>query len=813
MSAALFPISRIAIRLGMTNRAVQLAVRNVKPSGVLEVRGQKSSGYSLDQFPARFIDQLNTTAKKCGYWNAEQLLANPPQRWFPQDKNGKAVPIADIAEQYVDRAKRLQSALAVSLQLKDRLDETAARAAALKCYRQHFGAAASERQWRRVVKQTIERDAGEERFDDITIYFAETISRNRVSADVIPVALTAADRTLLSALNAVAKQSAPTLAEVALIWTTYCEFVADSVAGGIKQARAQKRALLLIEKSGVAIARTPEALRRNSRRKYAQWWENGENFRALEDQRQKQFGKVGRRPAVDIKATGDYDQIVAQTVFNHGGRLADGVRCAREEGQLSSEFNAAYTTNPRRPAYVPKSVRRVCTPEVRRLTPIHRGPREHQLNSAYHEIDPHTWASGDFFSADDTTSPVYFYHFKEEGRPSVIRGQLLAAIDERSMCVLGLVLIAAPGYTSAHIYNLFTDVFTKFGMPRRGLILENGLWRRARFIKGKRDADKNGIADLGLRRLVGRIVHARLPRGKCIERVFGLLQDQMERLPGYSSRNERLIKNERFERLKRDVESGRVNPEAHLLNQEQLLDRYEEICEQYNDTPQQGKKLDGLTPRECWEKCQSIPPLARLDNRSLWLLSGDPRKYTIDQRHGIIIRNYPSLGTVRYVGQEAGARAGQQVLAWVNPRRPEVLCCTSLDTKEVFTLERYNPLDDRVDASNFEEEDAKLRAQNAYAPDRYRSLSNRLGSTSYAAVRTTPEVAWTGAQMRLQSETALARQRQSQQLKARIARRAQNAGISIARIRQTEEIPDALEDLAASKEAFKRKLQEERAQT
>ena len=806
MSAAVFPAARIAVAIGKSKRAIQQSLRSLKPTSCIVVRGQQADAWSINDLPARLVRQLDATAEKRGYSNAERLLADPPQRWEPVDRSGQVVQVGDIAQHHIKNAARLRAALRVTLECRDRLHEPEVRLHALAEFRREFGQA-SKRHWQRLLKEVIHRDAGEERFDDICLYVDKVVTRKPEARGKIAVASTAADRTLLDALADVRDLAAPTLDERAVIWTVSGEFIDDAIGHGQTEKRARRRVQELIGHSRVTMARNDgEALAKAIKRKYRAWCEQDRTIAAVEDRRQKKFGRSGWHRRVDLKSTGDFDKITAKSLIECGGRLSDGVRALRESGDLSSAFTAHHTANPRSRAYVPASVRRAVGPELKRLEPIHRGPRENRLSGAYHQIDWSKVAAGDFYSADDLTPPVYFYDIVD-GRVTVMRGQLLAAIDERTTSILGIAMLNSPTYTSADIFNLFTDVFSKFGLPRMGLIFENGLWRRSRLVKGRRDANPDGNSDLGLRRLVGRIVHAKLPRGKNVERVFGLLQDEMERLPGYSSRNERMIRNERFEKLKRDVEAGRVDPADHLLSYTQIIDVYTRLCEQYNDTPQQGVKLADGTPRQAWEQLQSTP-LTRFDDSSLWLLSVDPQKCTISRRHGIQL-TLPKIGRVRYVGAETGRRAGEQVLAWVNPRRPDVLCCTTLDKREVFTLERYNPLEGRVDAANFDAEDAKIQAHNAHAAERYRTLKNTLGKHHYGQLFVDRWTRRTGVEMRDQQQKITERQRDEERLHRDISKKARRAGLSAIVVPHTRENLESLDDYATARAKLKEKINQQ----
>ncbi len=569
--SSVFPASRIAIALGKTKRAVQLGLQNCEPAERVVVKGQQADAWKIDQLPLRFLQELQAAATSRGYRDAEHLLSHPPRRWIPTDRRGETVVLREISTPQIERASRLLSALSTSLHFRNQLDDSEKRVAALRDFRRHYGPA-SDRHWRRLLKRTIQRDAGEERFDDLVIYLDDIVTRKPEAREAIAVGKTAADRTVLAVLASVQNGAKPSLDEVAAIWAIACEYVADAVGAGEKQKRVQRRLFDLLSKSRVALARSDSALKKLIKRKYCRWWTGGQTLAALEEQRPHNSGSRLPAPLTESEA----DLLTAEALINNGGRLARQHWSLRRSGELGGAHCSRYIENPSSKSYVPKSVRLAIAPEVKRLTPIHHGPRENKLSGAYHTRDWSNTAAGDWFSCDDLTPPIYFYQ-QIDGRTVLMRGQLLVSIDERTTCILGFVLVSAPTYTSAQIFNLFTDVFTDFGLPRRGLVFENGLWRRARLLKGNRAADTNGIADLGLRRLVPKIHHAKLPRAKNIERVYGILQCGMESLPGYCGRNERTDRYERFERVKLGIQAGRLDPREHLLNEEQITAQYERV--------------------------------------------------------------------------------------------------------------------------------------------------------------------------------------------------------------------------------------------
>jgi len=797
-SNGLFSAARIAAALGKSKRAVQLALRSVQRSGQIMIRGQITDAWSSDCLPPRYRDELDVIAKRPGYRNREHLLQDPPRRFRPRDAAGREIPLSEISESCISRALRMRSALEPALQQISRDGKSDDRA--LQHYRREFGNA-SERHFRRVIKRTLQRDAGEERFGDLTLYFDDSIARKR---ERVPVANTAADRTLLDALNRVKNQSNPTADETALIWTVSCEYVAGSVGAGEKQKRVQRRVLGLLAKSGIAIARTPEALRKNFKLKYNRWWTGGQNFTALQDKRPIQSGHH-RAPAISQQ---DRLKLTGHARFNCGGDVSRAWRELLPSGELSADLASYYLCNSSTKSYVPHAIRAAITNDVKLLDAYHHGPREHKLRGAYHTRDWSGVAAGDWFQADDLTAPVYFYKRTERG-VELTRGQFLPMIDERTTKILGFVLIQERNYNSLDIRSLITLVCSEHGLPRRGFSFERGIWQSSKILTGKRGVDLQGEADMGLRRLGMRFRHAQLPRGKVIERTLGQIQDLMESLPGYCGRDERRDRYERFERMKLDIQAGRVAAEDHLLGAEEICAAFQKIVDRYNAEPQQGRKLMKLSPDDGWKKYQQgAEPRIRYHAELLYFLASDVRKLKIG-RNGVTI----AIGKKRfnYKGQETGKRQGVFVYAWFNSQRPGTLACTTdLSGSEVFTLERSYDMP-AVDASpeQLADENRKIAAHNGYAPALYHVVKNSLPQNAFRGFLRADTAVRLGAAMESQQMEVSERQKSAARLRRDIARKSKRAGLSPVLVPVSPDSLDSLEEYAEEWAALEKKAQEE----
>jgi hypothetical protein len=292
-------------------------------------------------------------------------------------------------------------------------------------------------------------------------------------------------------------------------------------------------------------------------------------------------------------------------------------------------------------------------------------------------------------------------------------------------------------YNARIIRALITRVHDSYGLPRRRFYFERGIWKSSKILTGEKQPFATELelahTELGLREFGVQFAHAKLPRGKVIERVLGLVQNQMERLPGYVGRDER---NDRFERVQDQISEargGKVHPEKHFLSKEQWIEVLTRLLDQYNTERQEGKLLNGQSPREAWNRFQSPEGLVQLGEKARYLLAHHKLKLRV-RRDGITLR--PSLGGGTYCSETTGRFGGQDVLVWCNPEELDYIAVTSLDRKHgPFVVPRLVPLP-AIDASAEEmhRNAEQIDNHNDYARTAYRLISPHLVSHSFRKV-------------------------------------------------------------------------------
>ena len=573
----------------------------------------------------------------------------------------------------------------------------------------------------RLLDRTVERDNGFQEWERLELYLEENPPRVSCARGMSAARENKLD-ILEDALTSLVGSTELGSGKRAYLWTKACDEFDSQIAVGAKPNRTKRLILNALQKSGF-VGSALGSLRKTFSRKWTAYLKNDAGL--LIDRRSLRYAKAmpGDIPEEDRL------KMVARSI-DCGGRVAQGIRELFQNGELSSEVTERFIANPSRKSYVPATIRKIVAPEVKRLMPLHHGPREHELRGAFNRRDYSMMFAGDSYQADDCTCPVVYWEHDSASRWGyrIIRGQLLLMIDERSLLGLGFALHSENNYNARIIRALITRVHDGFGLPRRRFYFERGLWRESRILTGeKRFSDELSLdhTEIGLRGFGVAFCHARLPRGKVIERIFGLIQNRMERLPGYVGRDER---HDRFERVQKQINEARNNhahPKEFFLNKEQWESELTGLLDAYNSERQEGAHLKGLSPLQAWNNYQATEGQVHLGERARYLLAHHKQKLRV-RRDGITLR--PSLGGGTYCGDATGKFLHEDVWVWFNPEEPEYIALTSLDGKRgPFVVPRLDPLP-AIDASReqLNRNADQIAAHNNEAKTSYRLISPHL---------------------------------------------------------------------------------------
>jgi hypothetical protein len=710
--------------------------------------GNLAKAWTLGSLPASIVRLLSVKAEAKRYRTTAHLLAEPFARFEA------SLPLQEMAPAVINRTRKLRDALKDILPLRnDRsINPAELTARGLASYKRAFGHQVSAKHWRALLERTVERDNGAEEWERLDLYVEENPART--SAD-LPVSL-AREKSLEVLEDAIASlqgSAALSIQQTTYLWTKSCDQLQLEIESGGSAKKVKRSILQVLVKSGY-VGKDFQSIRRNFDRKWSAYVAGNGH---LQDRRALRY--VTQDPIVGDE---DLKKLVARGL-DCGGRRSQAWREAFQGGELSRGLTDRFIANPARKSYVPRSVRLAITPEIKRLMPLHHGPREHELRGPHNHRDFSGMFAGDSFQGDDCTCPVVYFEPDSSSRSGyrIIRGQLILMIDERSLLALGFALHSENNYNARIIRALITRVHDSYGLPRRRFYFERGIWKTSKILTGEKQPFATELelahTELGLREFGVKFTHAKLPRGKVIERVLGLVQNQMERLPGYVGRDER---NDRFERVQdqiNEVRTGKVPPTKYFLSKEEWIEALTRLLDGYNAERQDGKLLNGLSPREAWDRLQSPEGLVRLGEKTRYVLAHHKLKLRV-RRDGITLR--PSLGGGTYCNETTGRLAGQDVLVWCNPEELDYLAVTSLDRKQgPFVVPRLEPMP-AIDASaeQMQRNAKQIDSHNDYARTAYRLISPHLVAHSFRKVIADTDTLAVGERLKAGVQSAKAEQ-------------------------------------------------------
>lgn len=744
----LFTASRIARHLGRTRQHVYQQLARIVPDGEQLVSGQRAKAWSADSLPRQISDYLKTKARLKGRPSVPALLSDPAPRYESE------IPFAKIAPAAREKALKLQRAQRSFIMLRNSEEAKMAEFArrGVEEYRRVFGHPISARHWRNLFDRTIERDNGNEEWDWIELYVEENPPR---ISTTLPIA-TARERgleVLESALTPLVGVTSLKVQQRLYLWMKVCDELQLQVQSGAHEKKTKRAILKTLLASGL-LGADKEAIRRTLNNQWQRYQKNGGR---LSD------GRSARDSRVKLPEA-DRDTLIGRSL-DCGGRERQAFRELRDRGELSAKTLARTIANPRDKSHLPASISREITPEVNRLMPLHRGEREHELRGPYVPQDDSRIAAGQVMQLDDVTLPVYYWEHDPDSPSGIYfgRGQWILAIDVRSRMVLGHALHSAPVYNMRIVRSLLLRVHDEFGLPE-ALLLERGMWKTAKIIKG----DELDIThtELGLREFGIRFQHRTRPCGKIIERVIGLLQNQMERVPGYAGRDER---HDRFERTQEQalaVTSGREHPSKNFLHKSDWLRQLDDIIRRYNHERQEGKLQ--ATPVETWNANLLKQGTVHLGEKARFLLAHHKKPVKVQSRG---IRLPASLGGGLYYNEVTGRFAGQRMIAWINPDELEAIVLTSLDLRDgphiVDRAEALSPIG--ATEGELASAQAQIAAHNGYARTRYRVIQDHLARRTFRRLLVDRPTAELGERVTTQSTAA----KQERQKKARAVNTAQ----------------------------------------
>jgi hypothetical protein len=685
-ASAAYTAAQIAIAAGITKQAVSRWTETMSVSAWVQGNGKNVAAWHFMELPLDWQLEITRRGVKRGFENGEHYLANLPKPWRAP------MPWDQVPSREQVKAVKLQKALAPALEMRRDPDATAAQAeaAGIAGFKAEFGYLISDRQLRRLLQRTIERDGGEENWQRLDIYLDD---RAFIKPKAAPAVLRKEymHRDLDEVLTALENRQAPTVADRMFLWDAafrhYEQITAelpDSAAGN-KERRLAKLSLvhyLFKAFPERTLCATESSLRRRFEEKLDLWRAKGRTPEALEDKRPVKSGRFRKAQfPEDLKAIRD-------RAILHDGNIALAHRLLREENKLSPEFCDFYQFDPRTAkSEVPHAVRRAIENEVQMCLALRRGPWQARMRGPYIQRDWSGVKPGDWFCADDVTWNHYFREQLPDGRWRLLRGECLLMTDLRTGYPLDFLLIAGK-YNGEHVRSLALRVHDRVGLPRNGFYFERGVWR-SRLVVGDRNQGtpvhwretENGLCSAEMRIDVR---SATTPRAKPIEGLLRLMQERMRSIPGFIGFNERTQEMEREQETIMRANRGNATAISKFPTQAQWAEQIRVVLAAFAQDPQNGEMVNGQAPAEAWAAEIQARPLRKLPDEARYILSTHQKEITVRQE-GIVL-------TIRgqrrvYFNEHTGRLIGQRVLAFYNLEMPELLTVSDMTRSNYFSVQ------------------------------------------------------------------------------------------------------------------------------
>jgi hypothetical protein len=719
---SLLTAAQIAVALGRYPQVIRRWLIGVSPDGRHVVRGKSTAVWNVGSLPVFIQEQLQKIAKQRGCRCVGDLLGKP-DAWQPK------IPWNKVCSEQQEQALKLQRALMPVIERRENslLDNVEFETIGARQYQVEFGRAIKPEKWRYLFDRTLERDRGFEQFHRPELFLPGNLKHSTA------VARGTGDDAEFESLNfcigTFGDPQKPNTTEIDAFWIEIMELFSDLVVGAAKPKKAKRQLLDFLWRRASFLARSPNALRVNFDRKLKVWRETQGDETALLDGREL---KRGERRA-DAIPQPDIDRLVWYSAHNCGGRTAQAVRELGEIGErsgLSTQTLALINAPHGSKSHVNRRLFSAVHGDVKLIAPNLLGKKAKDDATPSLRRNYSGLHSMEVLTADDFTMPVYMFVPDGKGWWLLTRGQCLLMIDVRSLKIIGWSLQPERNYNSLVIRTLMNRTCCQWGLPR-AWYFENGIWRNARMVKGAprewSEGKSWGEIKPGWSQLGVKFIHAKKARSKPAELVGGLLQNLMERVPGYCGRDERRNCPEDTRRNKLAVEARRVEPHGVFLSFDAWQAELGKLIESYNAAVQQRTNLPAMSPDQAFESCwpHDDPP-TRFD-ASCWHLLAH---YVSERMVGVDGITFKIGGTSYiYRDENSSALRGRKVLAWFDPECPELLGVTDLSGRNPQLIQRANAvgflaaLDHDGEAGRaYQTELTKAAGHNSYPQARYHVL-------------------------------------------------------------------------------------------
>lgn len=790
-TAPQFTVAILASTLGKHPFAIRRALGGCTPSGECVVRGNLTAWWNWEALPLVLQKELETAAANRGLATVPALF-NEVAPWQPE------FPWREVCPEQQTEALKLQRALLPTLERQHSpiLEGSELVAIGLRDYEREFNRAIPADRWRYLFNRTLERDRGAQQFHRAELYLPGNLKRAAKSSAANDGATEFESlRECIARFNDPQK---PTGAEIDALWIEVVELFAE-LATETNSKKLKRRLLDYLWHRAAFLAASWNALRVNFDRKVKAVVAQGGNGLALLDGREL---KRGESRAAAIPQS-DVDILAWYSAKNCGGRTTQGIReigALGDKSGLTSETLALITAPKKTKSHINRRLFNVVHRDVELIAPYLLGKKAVDDATPSLRRSRENLRSMQVLTADDFTMPVYCFVPDGKGWWQLTRGQVLLMIDCRSLKIIGWSLQPERNYNSLVIRTLMNRTCAQWGLPHAWLF-ENGIWKNARLVKGAPREWSEGKSWAALKpgweKLGVKFIHAKRARSKPAELVGGLLQNLMERMPGYCGRDERRDCPEVTKRNKLAMEARRVEPHGLFLSFDAWDDELRKLIETYNAAAQDGDILKGQSPDQAFESfCPHDDPPQKLDSTCWHLLA----HYVSERVVGVDGIKFKIAGQ-DYIYRDANTSAlrGKTVLAWFDPECPESLGITDLKERNPVLVRRENAVDflASMDASGtanraYQLELEKVAAHNAYPKARFNVLKAKFAPT-FRKNLVSPAVLDVAATFTAQRADSQARQETESRQRTKAARIARDLNLPPEMVRNAK--PSQLEGL------------------
>lgn len=608
------------------------------------VRGKEAGAWAIADLPPLLFAELQRLKVLFNYRTVEDVLRNPTKRWEPP------LPLTKLRPQDIGEARQLQEGLTNALALPattsvaDRV-----RIAARDFERAFPGRKISERQLRRYIERTIERDRGANEFHRWELYLSDSVREAPLQTVCKPVADSSFEE-LDTVLVGLENPSAPTETERDSLWNYACQWIEGEIENGQSEARAKTQIIDHLWRVAPVLAKNRDALARNVRRIWGRYHNQGlissgrsERVRTEPPDFDFNFDLFWRYMAIKH---GNGAQAWREL---HEGTVPAGVPGFAAKTQFTPAFRNHFKFDIRRAkSRVPARILKAAQAKFRAVEKLRLGKKAARLRG------PSTWrdysdtAAYEFCSADDKTLDLWFYHPCANGdyispdgwRFNVTRGQLLLLTDDRTDFPIHFELLPRGQYGANDIKRLLARAWMNpmWGVPSKGCNFEGGSWQalivKELFVSDEDAAERTNYAtpwgeihkafsragiSLKLRR-------SRTPKAKTVERVFGSLDKQLNHLRGWIGNDPKAP----FERVNAFLKSlklvteprkAAVDPRKLLHSSFEIAEHIEAALKRFANEPQNGGRNPGASPHESFMELRGSRPAIVLPEDLRYLLA------------------------------------------------------------------------------------------------------------------------------------------------------------------------------------------------